>query len=480
MLVLGGAGPMDAAKRRPWIDWLHSANVQNTAVRDYTKWDDYPASTAAIPDSIARAHRIATAAPQGPTYVALDSELQEEQVDHAWPDLTPGVPQSRLAPPLEVIEDVAARLLAASRPLLVAGAPGRDPAMWAVLVELAELLGAGVVDTGARANFPSAHPLNVTGAVDPAAADVVVLLDVKDVGQHTGLLTKADRGARPRLAPGATLIDIGFGDIGISAWAADQGSWFTPDLPVVADTSVALPMLLERCRARLAGADGRGADRSAWRAELEQLSRMAREGWRARAAAPEPDGAISTPGLVAEVGAAIADHDWVLTAGTGNGWAPRLWDIDRPYRHPGRSLGTATQIGISLGVALAHKGTGRLVVDLQPDGDLLFDASALWVAAKYRLPMLVVMVNNRAYNNDWVHQKEMARVRSTPLERAAIGITIDDPAPDFATLARSFGWQSTGPVTRVEQIQPAVRAAADIVRETGRPALVDIVCRPEG
>jgi benzoylformate decarboxylase/acetolactate synthase-1/2/3 large subunit len=172
----------------------------------------------------------------------------------------------------------------------------------------------------------------------------------------------------------------------------------------------------------------------------------------------------------------VGQHDWVLTAGTADDWALRLWDFDRPWRHPGRSLGTATQVGISLGVALAHRGTGRLVVDLQPDGDLLFDAAALWVASAHRLPMLVVMYNNRAYYNDWEHQIRMAKARGSDPERAHIGVSIEDPAPDFAQLARSFGWHAEGPIEDPEAIRAAVARAAAVVLEEGRPALVDVVC----
>jgi acetolactate synthase-1/2/3 large subunit len=169
----------------------------------------------------------------------------------------------------------------------------------------------------------------------------------------------------------------------------------------------------------------------------------------------------------------------VLTAGTGNEWALRLWDFDRPERHLGRSLGTATQIGISLGAALAHRGSGRLVVDLQPDGDLMYDLGALWVASRHRIPMLAVMVNNRSYQNDWAHQVRMARVRGNPVERASIGLLLDDPAPDFAGLARSLGWHAEGPISDPERIGPAVAAAAKVVAERGEPALVDVVCQAE-
>jgi acetolactate synthase-1/2/3 large subunit len=169
----------------------------------------------------------------------------------------------------------------------------------------------------------------------------------------------------------------------------------------------------------------------------------------------------------------------VLSAGTAADWALRTWDFDRPHRHPGRQLGTATQIGISLGVALAHKDTGRLVVDLQPDGDLMFDVGALWVAARYELPLLVVMFNNRAYYNDWEHQERLARQRGTPVDRANIGMAISSPAPDFAAVARGFGWWAEGPVTDPSLLHDAVHKAAEHVRGTGRPALVDVVCQPK-
>ena len=151
-----------------------------------------------------------------------------------------------------------------------------------------------------------------------------------------------------------------------------------------------------------------------------------------------------------------------------------LWDFDRPYRHPGRSLGTATQFGISLGVALAHRDAGRLVVDLQPDGDLMFDAGALWVAAKHKIPMLVVMYNNRAYYNDWEHQIRMARHRGTPLERAHIGMDIEGPFVDFAGLARSMGWYAEGPIEHGKDVAAALKRAIVKVK-AGQPALVDAI-----
>ncbi len=134
---------------------------------------------------------------------------------------------------------------------------------------------------------------------------------------------------------------------------------------------------------------------------------------------------------------------------------------------------------MATGVALAHRGTGRLVVDCQTDGDLMFDAGALWLATKHDIPILLVMHNNRAYYNDWEHQITVARQRKTPVERAYIGMDISGPSPDFATLARSMGWHGEGPIERPADIAGALSRAIEKVK-AGQPALVDTVTQFKG
>src|SRR5207245_810936 len=85
ILVLGATGPMDATRRRPWIDWIHTALVQGTQVRDYVKLDDQPASVAAIPETLLRSWRLARTEPQGPVYLCLDAGLQEEALERPVP-----------------------------------------------------------------------------------------------------------------------------------------------------------------------------------------------------------------------------------------------------------------------------------------------------------------------------------------------------------------------------------------------------------
>lgn len=477
VVVFGGAGPMALERRRPHIDWIHSAHVQGNVVRDYTKWDDQPYSVDAVPEVVARARRVAMEEPRGPVYIALDAGLQEDELtgDETLPDFSRLGPPSRIAPEPEALRLLAQALLAAERPVVVAGYAGRDPAAFDLLVELAELVGIGVVDTEWRHNFPNRHPLNVTSTDAIDEADCVLFLDVKDFGKPTQRLDKISRKVTSRLQPGATVLDLGFNDIGISAWSHDFAQIHPTDVQVTADTVVALPALLDLCRKLVD--EGSRERRESWKRRCTELHDAAWAGWR-RSAEEERDASpVSTSRLASDVWEVIQHHDWVLTAGTANDQAKRIWDFDRGYRHPGRSLGTATQISISLGVALAHRDEGRLVVDLQPDGDLMFDPGALWVAAAHRIPMLAVMYNNRAYYNDWEHQERMARQRGTPMDRAAIGMEIDGPPPDFAKVARGFGWYSEGPIEDPEQVQDAVRRAADVVASTGQPSLVDVVCQ---
>jgi acetolactate synthase I/II/III large subunit len=483
VLVLGGSGPADHARRRPNIDWIHSANVQGEAVRAYTKWDHEPRSLPSVPAILARAHRIAQEEPRGPVYVALDAGLQEDRVTDPVPlDDLPrlaAVP-SPLAPEPGALRELAARLCTARRPVMVLGYPGRHPGSFDVLARLAEEVGIGAVETHWRLNFPNRHELNVTGSAALEGADCVLFVDVKDMGKATQRLESTTRRITSRISPDCTVLDLGFNDVGISSWSEDYAELVPTDLQVTADTAVALPLLLAECRRILDDeSPERRAERANWRAQLSDMHHTTWDGWRRTADEVADRSPVSTSRLAADVWAVVREHDWVLTAGTAAEWALRTWDFDRPYRHPGRQLGTATQIGISLGVALAHKGTGRLVVDLQPDGDLMFDVGALWVASRYELPLLVVMFNNRAYYNDWEHQERLARQRGTPMERARIGMAIDGPAPDFAAIARGFGWWADGPVTDPDQVRDAVRKAADHVLGTGRPALVDVVCQPK-
>jgi benzoylformate decarboxylase/acetolactate synthase-1/2/3 large subunit len=453
--------------------------VQGNVVRDYTKWDEQPTSIHSVHEAVARGYRVAVSEPAGPVYLTLDAGLQEDRLEEDIEplDVTRYKVPSRIGPDPAALRELAEVLVAAERPIMVTGYAGRDPEAFHQLVELAELLGIGVIDTNWRLNFPNRHPLNITESDALETADVVLFVDVKDMGKPTQELDKTTRRVTSQIPADAKILDIGFHDIELSAWLHDFAQLHATDVQVTADTVIALPQLLELCR-ELEGREPQRRDaREQRRQELGRIHDALWEDWRQTAEDNWDASPVSTPRFTSEVWEVVKDYDWVLTAGTVKNWALRIWDFDKPYRHPGRELGTATQISMSLGVALAHKGSGKLVVDLQPDGDLMFDPGALWVASYYELPMLVVMFNNRAYYNDWEHQERMARARGTDLDLAYLGMEIDNPAPDFAAIAKAFGWYAEGPITDPDAVQDAVRRAAEYVTETGLPALVDVVCQ---
>ena len=182
--------------------------------------------------------------------------------------------------------------------------------------------------------------------------------------------------------------------------------------------------------------------------------------------------------FAAEIWDVIKDEDWVLANGTAKGWARRLWDW-QPERAYGGSGGAGLGYGLpaALGVTLAHRGSGKLCINLQSDGDLLYVVSGLYTAAHHRLPLLTVMFNNRTYGNDEEHQEVVAKTRGRPVENKVIGIRIDDPAPDFARIAQGFGVHAEGPIETADAVGPALRRALRVVKD-GRPALVDVITRP--
>jgi acetolactate synthase I/II/III large subunit len=477
VFIIGATGPMDETKRRPRIDWIHTAQDQGDAVRAYTKWDYQPHTVDGVPDSFARGYAVMMTEPRGPVYMCYDAWLQEQRLDHSvtMPPANGAKVPSRIGADPAALEQAADLIAAASKPVIIAEYVGREADGFHALVKLAEAGGIPVYDVDSRLNFPSRHPLNMSQAKDVFRdADLILCLDTRDWERPTRELVSATREVTSVVPTTAKWIEIGFGDLELSSWTLDYQRLLHADLRILADTTMALPALTKLLEACIASDPKLAARVKARTDDTATKSAALRQKW-AGAAKQEWDASpITLPRLASEVWDAIRQEDWVLTAGTLEHWTRKLWDFDQPYRHPGRSLGTATQFGISIGVALAHRDAKRLVVDMQPDGDLMYDAGALWVVAKHRIPMLVVMYNNRAYYNDWEHQIRMAKLRSTSLERAHIGMDLDDPAPDFAAMAKSMGWYAEGPIEKPADLPAALKRAIAKVK-SGQPALLDTI-----
>ncbi len=479
VLVLGGTGPMATDRRRPWIDWIHTALPVGQPVRDYVKWDDQPASLAALPEALLRAYRVMVTEPQGPVYLALDAGLQEQLLDGpiALPDTSRFAPPAPPAAPREALATAARWLVDAERPVVVADYVGRNAEAVGALVELAELLALPVVDRGSRFNFPNTHRLDLTDGEAEllAEADLVLALDLLDLHAPLTTVDRTTRELRPRLPARARVVDLSTRDLLFRSWTPDLGGLHAADLAIVAESRVALPQLVAACREALAERPAVKADLEARAARLETRHRALRDAARAEAERQWEARPISLPRLAADLWEVVKDEDWVLVNRTLRWWTRRLWPWDRHDRYVGASHGGGVGYGIGHAIGATLGQPGRFAIDIQPDGDLLYTPGGLWTAAHHRVPILVVMFNNRSYYNDEEHQERMARARGRPVERKGIGLHIQDPPVDFAGLARSFGLYAEGPIEEPRDLRPALERAARHIRRERRPALVDVV-----
>ena len=250
MLLLGGVGPIDAIKRRPWVDWIHTSRDLGAIVRGYTKWDDQPGSVAAALEAIVRAERISTTLPQGPVYVSLDAALQEEALAHPVP--LPALDRYRAAapaaPPTEAVREVARMLKASRRPLLMIGRVSANAADFALRITLAERVGAVVLtDIKTGASFPTQHRLQpfppslyVTGDAGALIrdADLIVSLDWIDLG---GTLAQACGGELPR----ARIVQCSLDQYVHNGWNMDYQALPPTDVAILAGPDALVAALIE-------------------------------------------------------------------------------------------------------------------------------------------------------------------------------------------------------------------------------------------
>jgi len=483
-VILGNT--MNATTRRPGVEWAHSVQDAAAMVRDYTKWDDIPLSLPHFAESAVRAYKIAVAPPMMPVVLVADSDLQEEPIAQGS---RLRVPKLTLSSPPQgdsgAVAEAARLLVAAENPVLVAGRLARTPAGIDLLRELAETLQAPVMDQAGRMNFPSRHPLNHTfsrGVI--ANADVIVGLEVWDMwGTVNSLRDQLHRTSRPIAKADAKLISISAAELYTKANYQDFQRFTEVDLSIAGDAEATLPSLIEAVK-RLINADRRRAfeDRGA---KLAAAHRATQERIRAEASYGWDASPVSTARLSAEVWAEIKNKDWSMVSeatlgyGSASGWPLRLWSFEKHHHMIGGSGGSGVGYcaPASVGAALANKRHGRLSVNIQNDGDLMYAPGVLWTAAHHRIPLLTVMHNNRGYHQELMHIQRMANRHNRGITKAHVGTTLMDPPIDYSKVAQGMGVHAEGPISDPKDVGPAIRRAIAVV-ERGEPALVDVVTQP--
>jgi len=173
VFIVGATGPMDETKRRPRIDWIHTAQGQGEAVRNYTKWDYQPHTIDGAPEAFARAYGVMMTQPQGPVYAWLQEQKLEHEV--ALPPSGAVKVPARIGPDPAALAKAADMIAAAGHPVIITEYTGRDHEAFYTLVELAETAGIPVYDINSRLSFPSRHPLNASLSKDAfREADLIV------------------------------------------------------------------------------------------------------------------------------------------------------------------------------------------------------------------------------------------------------------------------------------------------------------------
>jgi len=479
IFVVAGNG-LDATKRRAGTEWYHSVQDAASIVRDFVKWDDAPASLQHFAESAVRAYRVATTPPMEPVLLMADMELQETPVENPDELTIPKLSAARFPQgDAGAVAEAAKLLVNARSPVIVADRAVRSQQGVTLLVQLAESLGAPVIDLGARMNFPSRHALCHSDARRTVVrdADVVLLLEVGDPFGQFNAIGDPHKDHRSLARKDVKIISISMADAYIRSNYQDFQRFMPVDLPIIGDVEATMPVLIEAVR-RTASGDRRNAFAARTQKHGEDQKKLIEQA-KSAAAVGWDVVPISTARLCMETWNAIKDEPWSLAHSDRITWARRLWPTTEYNQMLGGSGGQGVGYGVggSLGVALANRDKGRFTVTFQPDGDLLYAPGVLWTAAHHKIPILYVMHNNRAYHQETMHLQRMAGLHDRRPDQAWVGTTLENPHIDFALLAKAHGMWAEGPITDPAALGPALKRAVAVVK-SGQPALVDVVCQP--
>lgn len=478
ILVLGATGPLDAQRRRPWIDWIHTAQDQGALVRPYVKFDDQPHGASAAMESLLHATVSAASKPCAPSYVCLDLGLQEDALDPEtlkFPDTKRYV--SAIEPSGVAVEDVlrmVAALSEARRPLFMFGRTAPKGTYWDERIQLVEKFDARVVtDLKQMAPFPFPH------RCQPSAPAVFLTPQTSEMIRDADLIISFDwadlagnlKAACGTAEPNGTVISISMDSALHNGWSKDHFALSPADISIFADVDKTITALLT-------AAEAIEPQRSHWE-EPPPLE-------------PYPactaSGDIFMPDLAAALYSTIAPEEMSLVR-VPLGWRGADLRVSYPLNFMGMdggagiASGPGQVVGTSLALQSSKPASGPLTaVAILGDGEYLMGSSALWTAARYKLPLLVIVANNGSYFNDEVHQERVAKHRGREVDNKWIGMRLEDPQPDLQKIAEGLGCT----VVRKEQVREgkdlmaAMADAAKEVVENKKVVVLDVRVLPEG
>jgi thiamine pyrophosphate-dependent acetolactate synthase large subunit-like protein len=252
---------------------------------------------------------------------------------------------------------------------------------------------------------------------------------------------------------------------------------------ITADAEASLPAIIEEVRRQLTADKRRliserttrhaAANQEARLQAIRQAVETSRAGW---------DGTpVATARVYAELWPLIMNEDWCLSSPSNfsGGHHSRLWDHNKPYSYLGGQDAGGMGYGApaSVGAALAAKNRGRIVINVQTDGDLNYAPGVLWTAVHHKLPMLTIMHNNRAWHQELMFVQYMTGVRGRGTDRGHIGSVLRDPPIDYVKMAAAYGMEGIGPISDPKQLAAAFRRGVDSVKK-GVPFMIDVITQP--
>jgi benzoylformate decarboxylase len=427
--------------------------------RPLVKWAGEVHRLADLPRLVHRAAKTALAPPTGPVFLSLPGDILNAEADLDL--MAPTRVAPRLRADREAVAVAAALIARAERPVIMAGDAVAQAQAHAELVELAELIGAPVYAefVPSTASFPASHPL-FRGAMTRLAEAVRTVLAEHDLLLSVGgdLLTLSLPSAVDPIPPDLTIIQLD-----TDAW--ELGKNYGAEVALLGDPRATLPELTTAVRgAMTSGMRGRAAERlaataAAIAAEREDLRAKARK--LADRVPIEPLALLEAIGRVLPRDAVVVEE--ALSSAPG---IRQLMASDDPQSYFGlRGGGIGWGLPAAIGIKLALPQ--RPVVALIGDGSAMYTCQALWTAARYRIGVVFVILNNTSYR---ILKQRVQAVRGFAAQTGVyVGMELDSPAIDFVGLARAQGVAAERAQTVAEATDLIVKGLA-----AGGPLLVDV------
>ena len=448
------------------IHWRQESRDQGNIVREFVKWDYEVRTNQNLAAVVSRAYKISMSEPRGPVYMTLPREWLAEAIESTQllsPDSL--APASKTQADQASLEKAAEWLIASESPLIVTKYLGRNPEAVQYLIELAELLAIPVVQQLSYVNFPTDHPLNLGTQTTKYVrkSDLLFFIDTDVPWEPPN---------RNVLRDGVKIIHLERDPMftGIPGWG------FPADLPVTGCSEVSLPVLIGIIRAKLAaGAVVKSKIEERRKKTEAEHNEMIRE-MDASVAAVKSQKPINPIWLSHCIGEAMDDKTIIANETVTS----KLADVIHLNR-PGSMFNTplAGHLGWGLGAAIGMKlgAPDATVIAAEGDGSYMFCAPTAchFTAQKYQIPFLTVIYNNQVWNASLNAARGLypegvaARTRNFP------GTDLS-PSPNFELTAQACGAYAA----RVEEpgeLPDAIAKALKVVKEEGRQALLNVVCR---